>query len=376
MEYLVFYRKYRPASFEDIAGQEVIVKTIKNSLAMDMVSHAYLFCGPRGVGKTTTARVLAKAVNCLNLKKSEPCNECVNCVAINSGRAVDILEIDAASNTGVDNIRELIDGIKFAPTLLKYKVFIIDECHQLSKGASNALLKTLEEPPAHAIFILATTEYHKLLPTISSRCQRFDFRKIGAQDIIAKLEGIAKKEGYKIEKDALELIALNSQGSLRDAEVILNQILILGKNEAIKAEDIKHLLNLVDVKIVARIFENMAQKDARSAVEFLNQTLNDGYDPQEIAKDMIDYLRQALLLKIDKRLFDPLMPSFTKEDLIQLNDQIEKMDQKDILRAIDLFLEAKNQIKYSPIPQLPIELAIIKFANPAIASKSESELVE
>lgn len=287
-----------------------------------------------------------------------------------------MLEVDAASNTGVDNIRELIEGIKFAPTLLKYKIFIIDECHQLSKGAANALLKTLEEPPAHAVFILATTEYHKLLPTISSRCQRFDFRKISAADIAAKLEKIAKKEGYKIEKEALELIAQNAQGALRDGEVLFNQIAIMGKKEEIKAEDIRHLLNLVDVKIVSQLFDFLLQKDVRSAIDFLNNMLNDGYDPQEIAKDMIDYLRQSLLLKIDKKLFDPIMANFTKEDLLKLAEQIETIEQKDIIRAIDLFLDAKNKIKYSPIPQLPIELAIIEFANPQASDNRLSDLKE
>ncbi len=375
MEHLVFYRKYRPGSFADITGQAPIVKTLMNSLLQGMTSHAYLFCGPRGVGKTTTARVLAKALNCLDPKKAEPCNECINCKAINEGRAIDLLEVDAASNTGVDNIRELIEGIKFAPTLLKYKIFIIDECHQLSKGAANALLKTLEEPPGHAVFILATTEYHKLLPTISSRCQRFDFRKISAADIAAKLEKIAKKEGYKIENEALELIAQNAQGALRDGEVLFNQIAIMGKKEEIKAQDIRHLLNLVDVKIVSQLFDFLLQKDVKSAIDFLNNMLNDGYDPQEIAKDMIDYLRQSLLLKIDKKLFDPIMTNFTKEDLLKLAEQIEMIEQKDIIRALDLFLDAKNKIKYSPIPQLPIELAIIEFANPQ-TSANESSVIE
>jgi len=202
MENLVLYRKYRPQSFADVIGQEHVTVTIANEIKSGHVAHAYLFSGPRGCGKTTTARIIAKAVNCLNRKpdEAEPCNKCANCLEIQSGRAIDLIEIDAASHRGIDDIRELREGIKFAPTKLKYKVFIIDECHQLSKDAANALLKTLEEPPAHAIFILATTELHKILPTILSRCQRFDFHKLALPQLVARLQKLADLEGVRIEK--------------------------------------------------------------------------------------------------------------------------------------------------------------------------------
>jgi len=235
----VLYRKYRPQKFSEFVGQEHIVKTLTNAISSGLISHAYLFYGPRGSGKTTIARLFAKAVNCQNRKGGdfEPCNQCFSCKEISEGRAVDLIEIDAASHRGIDEIRDLREGIKFAPTRLKYKVFIIDEAHQLTKEAANALLKTLEEPPSHAIFILATTEIHKMIPTIISRCQRFDFRKLTVPEILKKLEIICQKEKIKIEKVALELIAQNAQGSMRDAESLLDQVSTSFDKKEIKLEE-------------------------------------------------------------------------------------------------------------------------------------------
>src|SRR3989339_1932146 len=235
----VFYRKYRPKSFSEIIGQEHIVKTVTNALSSGILSQGYLFTGPRGSGKTTIARLFAKALNCQNKKAGdyEPCNKCSSCLEINDGRAIDLIEIDAASHGGIDQMRELKEGISFSPAKSKYKVYIIDESHQLSKEASNALLKTLEEPPAHAVFILATTEIHKMIPTIISRCQRFDFRTLTLPEIISRLEYISEKEGIKFDKSALSLIALNSRGSFRDAESLLDECLSFsGKTALIKIE--------------------------------------------------------------------------------------------------------------------------------------------
>jgi DNA polymerase-3 subunit gamma/tau len=241
---LVLYRKYRPKRFAEIVGQEHVVRTLTNAIASGMVSHAYLFAGPRGCGKTTIARLLAKAVNCKNRKEgeAEPCNQCDSCLEINQGNAMDLIEIDAASNRGIDEIRDLRDGIRFVPTKSKYKVFIIDESHQLTREAANALLKTLEEPPSHAIFVLATTEVHKMIPTIVSRCQRFDFRRLKVPEIIGRLETILEKEKINFEKEALNLIALAASGSIRDAESLLDEVVSFsGKERVVKKEIVETL---------------------------------------------------------------------------------------------------------------------------------------
>jgi len=362
---LVLYRKYRPQSFGEVIGQEHVVQTITNAISGGMVSHAYLFSGPRGSGKTTLARLLAKAVNCQNRKENdfEPCNKCSSCTEINQGRAIDLIEIDAASNRGIDEVRELRDGIKFAPTKSKYKVFIIDECHQLSREAANALLKTLEEPPSHAIFILATTEIHKMIPTIVSRCQRFDFRKLTLQEICKKLEMIIEKEKVKIEKSALELIASNSGGSIRDAESLLGQVLTYSwalKKERIETNDIKTLLGLVDINLISQFVDFILAKDGARAIDFLNEVLERGKDPQEFIKALISYLRQALILKINPVLFNPIITGFTKEEKEKLQLQAQNFKEEELRRVLRLFMRAENEMKYASITQLPLELAIIE----------------
>ena len=364
MANLVLYRKYRPQTFSEIVGQEHIVKTLTNAVLSDMISHAYLFSGPRGTGKTTIARLLAKAVNCKNLKEFEPCNKCSSCLEIMNGNSMDLMEIDAASHRGIDDIRELKDGIRFAPNKLKYKVFIIDEAHQLTKEAANALLKTLEEPPAHAIFILATTEIHKIIPTILSRCQRFDFRKLTVEEIIKRLESICKTEKVKIQKAALELIALYSGGSIRDAESLLDQALTFSSysKKEIKAEDIKNLLGLIEVKLVSQFIDLIFQKKAIEAINFLNETLEKGIDVQEMAKAIINYLRQGLILKISdvKENTNPIISGLTKEEFETLKKQVTGLEEQKLQEILNLFLEGAGKIRYSPIPQLPLELAIIE----------------
>jgi DNA polymerase III subunit gamma/tau len=360
---LVLYRKYRPTDFSEVVGQSHVVKTLTNALSEGMVSHAYLFSGPRGTGKTTIARLLAKAVNCENRKEGEfeSCNKCPSCLEIEKGRAIDLIEIDAASHRGIDEIRDLKNGIRFAPSKLKYKVFIIDECHQLSKDAANALLKTLEEPPGHAIFILATTEAHKMIGTIVSRCQRFDFRKLRISEIIEKLKFIVKKEKIKIEDKALNLIALNSEGSVRDAEGFLDQVLTFsGEGKEIKTENIRELLGAVEVEIVGKFVDFIINKDSKGALDFLNETFNEGYDPQEFLSALINYLRQALLLKISLDFEDPFVSSLTDEEKERLKKQIESFSEKKIRDMLDLFLEAETKMRYSSIAQLPLELALVQ----------------
>lgn len=368
MANLVLYRKYRPKTFAEIIDQEHVVQTLKNAISSGLVSHAYLFSGPRGTGKTTLARLLAKAVNCENLQGAEPCNKCSFCSDINRGRALDLIEIDAASHRGIDEIRELRNGIRFVPTKQKYKVFIIDEAHQLTKEAANALLKTLEEPPSYAIFVLATTEIHKMIPTIISRCQRFDFRRLTVPEITKKLKWIAKKEKVKIEKSALELIALNSSGSLRDAEGLLDQALTfsgtLGKEREIKAEDIKDLLGLVEISLVQNFVDLMCQKKVSEAINSLNEIIDQGSDLQEFAKFLINYLRQILILRLAgasaKETANPIITGLTKEEFQKLQKQATTFNATELREILNLFLTAENKMRFSPIPQLPLELAIIE----------------
>jgi len=361
---LVLYRKYRPQTFAEVIGQEHVVKTLMNSVSSGLISHAYLFDGPRGSGKTTIARLMAKALNCQNRKEgeSEPCNKCSSCLEIMGNSSLDLIEIDAASHRGIDEMRELRDGIKFAPTKSKYKIFIIDESHQLTKEAANALLKTLEEPPSHAIFILATTEIHKMIPTIISRCQRFDFRKLTLPEIIKRLEIIAKKEKVKIGKEALELIALNAGGALRDAESIFGQILTFeDAGREIEPEEVKSLLGLVETNLISQFCDFLSQKKTSEAVNFLNEIIEKGSDLQEFTKSLINYLRQGLILKImGLESANVIITGLTKEEIEKLEKQAALFKEEELRKTIELFMEAENKLRYSSIPQLPLELAIIE----------------
>ena len=365
----VFYRKYRPKTFSEVIGQEHVVKTQTNALKPGVFPHGNLFPGPRGQRKTTMARLSAKAVNCLDRKGSEPCNQCDSCIEINGSRAIDLIEIDAASSGGIDQIRELKEGIHFSPTKSKYKIFIIDESHQLSKEAANALLKTLEEPPSHAIFILATTEIHKMIPTIISRCQHFDFRRLTLPEIIQRLGIISEKEGIKIEKPALELIALNSGGSFRDAESILDQAATfssqIGKKETtISVEDLRELLGVVEMGKISRLVDLLSDKKTAPAIGALNEAFDQGADLQQLAIELIGYLHATLMFKIGgPELHNPLIDGLTDEEFQKLKEQAAKLKEEELRRLINLLLEAQNRMKSSPIIQLPLELAIAEFCG-------------
>lgn len=360
----VLYRKYRPQSFGEVIGQEHIVQTLTNSILGKNISHAYLFTGPRGSGKTTIARLFAKAINCEKTDGVEPCNKCSSCLEIMQGRSIDLIEIDAASHTGVDDVRQLIEGIKFAPVKSKYKIFIIDECHQLSKSAANALLKTLEEPPAHAIFLLATTESHKMISTIVSRCQRFDFKRLQIPEIIRKLEFIAKKENVKFDEGALSLIALNSRGSFRDAESLLDECMSFsGQRTLIKTEDIEKLLGIVEVGQISQFVDLVISKNTKDAVLSLNKMADNGVDLQEFAKTLVFYLRQSLLLKIDPNFLNVQNSGLSLQELEKMKAQVVLLAQKDIHIMLEYFIDAENKMKYSAISQLPLELATISIIH-------------
>lgn len=359
MENLVLYRKYRPKTFKEIVNQEHIIRTLTNALTLNKVAHAYLFAGQRGTGKTTVARLLAKAVNCQDRKTHESCNKCPACQEIDQARALDLVEIDAASNRGIDEIRELRDGIKFTPTSLKYKIFIIDEVHQLTPPAFNALLKTLEEPPAHAIFILATTEIHKVPQTIISRCQRFDFHKLTLEKIVERLNWISQQEKVSIEKPALELIALNADGSIRDGESLLGQIMAM-EDKKITLEEVQTILGVIDIKAVQDLVEYLTTKKNSQAISHINQVANQGYDLIQFTKSLVSYLRKMMILKVDPNLTKLVAAELTKEQLSVIIRQGQSFSQPELIKTIHLFIQAGNQIKSADFPQLPLELAVVE----------------
>lgn len=366
MSNLVLYRKYRPKTFAEVIGQEHIIKTITNAIKSDMVSHGYLFTGPHGCGKTTVARLVAKSLNCQNrgVGKFEPCNTCDSCLEINQGNAIDLIEIDAASNRGIDEIRDLKDGIRFRPAKSKYKVFIIDESHQLTKEAANALLKTLEEPPAHAIFILATTEAHKMISTIQSRCQRFDFRKLTMQELIKRLESILSQENIAADKEALNLIAQTASGSVRDAETLLDEVVSFsGKNSKIEIDIIQTLLGVADKESIFKFLDFLQNKQTKEAIEFINEIIFRGIDLNEFIKSVIQYIREALILKINPQSQSQLLVTLTEEEKQKINQFTEKITETELKQTLEFLMQAETKMKYATILQLPLELAIIDICK-------------
>jgi DNA polymerase-3 subunit gamma/tau len=359
----VLYRKYRPKTFSEIIGQEYVVKTIINAIKTGKVSHAYLFYGPRGSGKTTIARLIAKSVNCTGRTTNsyEPCNKCISCVEINEGRNMDLIEIDAASNRGIDEIRSLKEGINVVPIKSNYKVYIIDEAHQLTKEASNAFLKTLEEPPAYAIFILCTTEYGKIISTIASRCQRFEFKKLNLPEIVKKLDFICKKENKKAAREALETIAKNSEGSIRDAESFLDKVISLSGKE-IKKEDVEEILGIVEIESVVKLVNLIAKREEKEALLHINEVFLSGIDPEAFVGKLVSYLRDLLLFKVNPDIYER-KNLFTKEEEENLNEQKKLFSEENIVEILKIFLDAQNRLRWSELPSLPVELAVIDTIN-------------
>ncbi len=368
MSNLVLYRKYRPQNFSEVVGQDHVTTTLLNAIKSDKISHAYLFSGPKGCGKTTVARLLAKAVNCEKDDGPEPCNKCSSCREIMENRSMDIIEIDAASHRGIDEIRELRERVRFGPSKSKYKVFILDEAHQLTSGAANALLKMLEDAPAHAIFILATTEPQKMIPTIISRCQRFDFRKIAVPEMTKRLEKIVKKEGVSVEKDVLSIIASASGGALRDGESILSQIIsFVPAGSTVKKEDIKGLLGIIEREVVGDFLGFLLEDRAVEALDLMEKSFVQGVGPEAFYENIVYYLREMMLLKIisekegesgTKSLMDSLLTKLTEEEVGRIKEQTKNLTTEEISEIIEFFFEAGKRINYSPIPQLPLEVAV------------------
>lgn len=352
------YRKWRPARFDDVVGQEHITRTLQNSVAADRVGHAYLFCGPRGTGKTTSARLLAKALNCLHEDLAErPCNECSICKAVNNGRFLDLIEIDAASNTGVDDIRDLRDKINFAPSEGRFKVYIIDEVHMLSTAAFNALLKTLEEPPPHAKFVLATTEEHKVPMTIKSRCQQFNFRLLTTAEIKQRLRWLADKEGLAVDDDALALIADQGAGSIRDAESLLDQ-LVMAPGDTITLERAQQVLGTVTNTAVAELVDSWLNSDGAAGLAIIHDSLASGADSRQFSRQMVAYLRQLLLMQAAGRELAFDGPSEQQETMLV---QAQRAPRQGLISAVKRFTEAALTSAGSWQPQLPLELAFIEL---------------
>ena len=366
MGYTTLYRKFRPTKFEEIVGQEHVVKTIKNQIITEKVGHAYLFSGGRGTGKTSAAKILARAVNCLNLQDGEPCNECEMCKSALDGSLTDIVEMDAASNNSVEDVREIREAVNFLPTKAKYRVYIIDEVHMLSTGAFNALLKTLEEPPAHVKFILATTEPQKIPATILSRCQRFDFKRISNEDIIKRLKIVCKESKIKINAEALNLIATLSEGGMRDALSILERCNQDGEDK-IDENKIRDLVGIPQITYIKQIVEGIIDKDVSRALTVVDNFIREGKDLDNTIWEIIKYVKDILLFKATGN-----TETYTKQEIEDIKNISEKISKQELLDLIYKLSEIENSIKFSTQKLIIFQAGIIKLCNTNVDTSSKN----
>lgn len=371
MSYMALYRKWRPSEFEDVKGQEHIVTALTNQIKADRIGHAYLFCGTRGTGKTTIAKLFAKAVNCEHPIDGSPCNECASCQAINQQTAMNVIEIDAASNNGVDNIRDIKDEVQYSPTEGKYKVYIIDEVHMLSIGAFNALLKTLEEPPSYVIFILATTEVHKIPITILSRCQRYDFRRISIDTITNRLQDLMEKEGIEAEEKALRYVAKIADGSMRDALSLLDQCIAFYLGQPITYENVLEVLGAVDQEIFSKMLRSILEHDVQSVLERLEEMIIAGRELGQFITDFIWYLRNLLLIKNATE--EPML-EMSEENLKALKEEAEKIDYMVLMRYIRILSDLSNQLRYATQKRVLTEVTLIRLCKPQMETSYDSIL--
>ncbi|MSQ47915.1 MAG: DNA polymerase III subunit gamma/tau [Deltaproteobacteria bacterium] len=364
MSYLVLARKWRPQTFDTVVGQEHVTRTLRNAIASGRVAHAFLFTGPRGVGKTTTARLLAKALNCEQGPTADACNTCSNCTEITAGHSLDVLEIDGASHTGVDNIRDLTEGIQYRPVKSRFRIIIIDEVHMLSNAAFNALLKTLEEPPAHVKFIFATTESQKILPTIASRCQRYDFKRIALRELMQKLKSIADQEGLTTDDVGLALLAREADGSLRDAESLLDQVVAWSSGN-VTEQTVRDSLGVADRQALLRVVDAILARDAATALRLAGDLYEHGYDPRRLCHDLLEHFRNVALVKVNAEL--AALTDLPDHEIAVVQRQAATRSLEDVQRLFHLTLRAEEDIQKTAYSQLVVEMTLVKLASqPAI----------
>lgn len=372
MSYTALYRKFRPGEFEEVKGQDHISKTLQNQIKAQRIGHAYLFCGTRGTGKTSVAKIFAKAVNCEHPVDGSPCGVCDMCRAISAGTSMNVIEIDAASNNGVDNIREIREEVAYRPTEGKYKVYIIDEVHMLSIGAFNALLKTLEEPPEYVIFILATTEVHKIPITILSRCQRYDFKRITIDTIAARLMELMEQEQIEVEEKAIRYVAKAADGSMRDALSLLDQCIAFYLGQKLTYDHVLEVLGAVDTEVFSRMLREILERDVSKVLKTLDDLVMQGRELSQLASDFTWYLRNLLLAKSSDNMEDVL--DVSTENLERLREEAQMIENDTLIRYIRIFSELSSQLKYATQKRVMLEVALIKLCRPQMEVREDSLL--